>query len=33
MFFPGTYDGGSLMLFNSLKDDNYYRAFSLVDKF
>lgn len=33
MFFPGTYDGGSLMLFNSLKDDNYYRAFSLVDKY
>jgi hypothetical protein len=33
MFFPGTYDGGSLMLFNSLKDDNYYRAFQLVDKY
>lgn len=33
MFFPGTYDGGSLMLFNSLKDDNYYRAFPLVDKY
>ncbi|MBX4261951.1 DUF1788 domain-containing protein [Clostridium estertheticum] len=33
MFFPGTYDGGSLMLFNTLKDDNYYRAFSLVDKY
>ncbi|WP_404989135.1 DUF1788 domain-containing protein [Clostridium culturomicium] len=32
MFFPGTYDGGSLMLFNYLKDDNYYRAFQLIDK-
>ncbi|AYD39513.1 DUF1788 domain-containing protein [Clostridium fermenticellae] len=31
MFFPGKYDGGSLMLFNVLKDDNYYRAFPLVD--
>lgn len=33
MFFPGTYNGGSLMLFNKLKDDNYYRAFELVDKY
>lgn len=33
MFFPGTYDGGTLMLFNQLKDDNYYRAFQLVDKY
>ena len=33
MFFPGNYDGGTLMLFNSLKDDNYYRAFPLVDKY
>jgi len=33
MFFPGTYDGGTLMLFNKLKDDNYYRAFNLVDKY
>lgn len=32
MFFPGNYDGGSLMLFNYLKDDNYYRAFQLIDK-
>lgn len=31
--FPGTYDGGSLMLFNEIKDDNYYRAFQLVDKY
>ena len=33
MFFPGTYNGGTLMLFNKLKDDNYYRAFELVDKY
>lgn len=33
MFFPGEYDGGSLMLFNYLKDDNYYRAFELIDKY
>lgn len=30
MFFPGNYDGGTLMLFNYLKDDNYYRAFQLI---
>ena len=33
LFFPGTYDGGSLRLFNEVKDDNYYRAFQLVDKY
>ncbi|RXM79540.1 DUF1788 domain-containing protein [Clostridium tetani] len=33
MFFPGNYDGGTLMLFNILKDDNYYRAFPLVDRY
>lgn len=27
MFFPGKYDGGSLVLFSEIKDDNYYRAF------
>lgn len=32
MFFPGTYNGGALMLFDR-KDDNYYRAFELVDKY
>ena len=31
MFFPGLYDGQSLSLFNLIKDDNYYRAFRLVD--
>lgn len=31
MFFPGRYDGQSLQLFNQFVDDNYYRAFPLVD--
>ncbi|MCD5411054.1 MAG: DUF1788 domain-containing protein [Clostridiales bacterium] len=31
MFFPGNYDGQSLMLFSEIKDDNYYRAFKIVD--
>lgn len=31
MFFPGKYDGLSLRLFDRFKDDNYYRAFRLVD--
>ncbi|WP_208915621.1 DUF1788 domain-containing protein [Paenibacillus uliginis] len=31
MFFPGEYDGLSLRLFDLFKDDNYYRAFRLVD--
>jgi hypothetical protein len=31
LFFPGQYDGLSLKLFGKIKDDNYYRAFSLVD--
>jgi Domain of unknown function (DUF1788) len=31
MFFPGKYDGLSLRLFGKFKDDNYYRAFRLVD--
>jgi hypothetical protein len=30
MFFPGSYDGNELRLFNTFKDDNYYRAFPLV---
>lgn len=33
MFFPGTYDGLELKLFNEIKDDNYYRAFKLVEKY
>lgn len=31
LFFPGRYDGQSLQLFSKFKDDNYYRAFRLVD--
>lgn len=31
MFFPGKYDGQSLQLLGKFKDDNYYRAFRLVD--
>lgn len=30
-FFPGKYDGQSLRLFDEIKDDNYYRAFKLVE--
>lgn len=31
MFYPGKYDGQALELFGEIKDDNYYRAFKLVD--
>lgn len=31
MFYPGTYDGQELVLFSEIKDDNFYRAFRLVD--
>ena len=31
LFFPGKYDGQELVLFSEIKDDNYYRAFKLVD--
>ncbi|MBQ7759005.1 MAG: DUF1788 domain-containing protein [Anaerotignum sp.] len=31
MFYPGKYDGQTLMLFSEIKDDNYYRAFKLVE--
>lgn len=31
MFYPGKYDGQELLLFGEIKDDNYYRAFKLVD--
>lgn len=30
MFFPGTYNEQELILFNEIKDDNYYRVFRLV---
>jgi len=32
MFFPGDYSGQDLHLFGNIKDDNYYRAFRLVEK-
>ena len=31
LFYPGKYDGQELVLFSKIKDDNYYRAFKLVD--
>lgn len=31
LFFPGTYDGLELKLFDDIKDDNYYRAFKLIE--
>ncbi|HOO75387.1 MAG TPA: DUF1788 domain-containing protein [Tepiditoga sp.] len=31
LFFPGEYNKRELNLFNKLKDDNYYRAFPLVE--
>jgi hypothetical protein len=30
LFFPGSFDGFSLKLFNKMKDENYYRAFPLI---
>jgi len=30
LFFPGTYTGTALKLFDTLQDDNYYRAFDLA---
>jgi hypothetical protein len=32
VFFPGTYDGLELVLLDEIKDDNYYRAFKLIEK-
>lgn len=31
LFYPGKYDGQELVLFSAIKDDNYYRAFKLVN--
>ena len=31
MLYPGKYDGQELVLFGSVKDDNYYRAFRFVE--
>jgi len=33
MFFPGTYDGLELVLLDEIKDNNYYRAFRLIDRY
>jgi hypothetical protein len=33
MFFPGTYTGLELVLLDEIKDDNYYRAFKLIDRY
>ena len=32
MFYPGTYSGQALNLFDEISDQNYYRAFKLVDR-
>jgi hypothetical protein len=32
MFYPGTYSGQDLHLFDEVSDQNYYRAFKLVEK-
>lgn len=31
MFFPGVYSGNDLILFGTIHDNNYYRAFPLVE--
>ncbi len=31
LFFPGRYDWNQLRIFGDLKDDNYYRAFPIVE--
>ena len=31
MFFPGKYSGNDLILFGTIRDNNYYRAFPLVE--
>ena len=31
MFYPGKYTGNDLVLFNTIKDSNYYRAFPLIE--
>ena len=32
LFYPGKYNGQELIMFDEIKDDNYYRAFRLVDE-
>ena len=31
MFFPGKFDGHTLVLFNKVHDDNHYRAFNIIN--
>lgn len=33
MFFPGTFDGLKLKLLDDITDDNYYRAFKLIERY
>lgn len=32
LFYPGSYEKGTLKLFNQFTDDNYYRAFNIIEK-
>lgn len=32
LFYPGRYSGNDLHIFGTVKDDNYYRAFPLVER-
>jgi len=32
MFYPGTYSGQDLHLFEEISDQNYYRAFKLIER-
>ena len=32
MFYPGTYSGQDLVLFDEISDQNYYRAFKLIER-
>lgn len=32
LFYPGKYNGNSLNIFNEMKEDNYYRAFPIVER-
>ena len=32
MFFPGKYNGNSLIIFDEIKDDNFYKAIPIVER-
>ena len=32
LFYPGKYNGNSLNIFNEMNEDNYYRAFPIVER-